>query len=385
MLRCQKHFFQLPEGKHYINCAYMAPLMKTVEEAGIKGMIKKRNPLSVAPSHFFEESQQLREVYSRLINNPEPNRIAIIPSVSYGIANVAQNIRFSKGDHIIVAGYQFPSNYYPWHSIAEETGITLKSIFPPEELEDRGSEWNERILENIKSTTRVVAISHCHWADGTIFNLEEIRKKLDEHGGYLVIDGTQSVGALPFDIQKIRPDALICAGYKWLMGPYAIGLAYYGERFDDGTPIEHNWINRKNSQDFANLVNYESDYQPGALRYEVGEHSNFILVPMMLEALKQIEFWGIQNIQDYCRDLNAHIIPELEDVGYFIEKDGGRGEHLYGIYLPTGLEASTVKAALENDSIYVSVRGASVRISPHVYNDHEDMAVLKDALLAVVK
>ncbi len=175
--------------------------------------------------------------------------------------------------------------------LCDENKAQLKTISPPENLADRGKIWNERIVEAIDRNTRLVALGNVHWADGTKFNLLEIRKRTRDVGALLVIDGTQSVGALPFDVSKIQPDALVCAGYKWLLGPYAIGIAYYGEYFDDGKPIEENWINRKLSEDFTALVNYKSEYQPGALRYEVGERSNFILVPMMTAALKQINRW----------------------------------------------------------------------------------------------
>lgn len=384
MLTNQKELFSLPEGINYINCAYMAPLLKAVEDVGIVGIQKKRNPIAVTPEDFFTESDDLRKIFSELINNPNPSRIAIIPSVSYGMANVTRNIKFTKGDEILVAGNQFPSNYYPWKQLAEEAGVKLNTVYPPEELKERGRIWNEKILDSINEHTRVVAIGHVHWADGTKFELKAIKEKLTEHGGLLIIDGTQSVGALPFDVQDIKPDALICAGYKWLMGPYALGLAYYGDYFDKGVPVEHNWINRKDSQDFANLVNYRMDFQPGALRYEVGEHSNFILVPMLKAALEQITKWQIPQIQAYCKELITDVVDELRDNEFYIEEEKYRGNHLFGIYLPSGMQVSEVKEQLEKQKIYVSVRGASVRISPHLYNSKEDLVKLKEALLAVL-
>jgi selenocysteine lyase/cysteine desulfurase len=384
MLKPQQELFSLPERIHYLNCAYMSPLMKSVEKAGIEGLLRKRNPIAISPDDFFEESEELRKAFSRLINNPEPERIAIIPSASYGMANIAKNVKFNKDDHIMVIGYQFPSNYYPWKQLADETGVELKTIYPPEDLEFRGRRWNDLILESINENTRLIAMPHVHWADGTRFNLKAIREKVKKHEGLLIVDGTQSVGALPFDIQEIQPDALICAGYKWLMGPYSIGVAYYGKCFDGGIPVEHNWINRKNSRDFSNLVNYQMDYEPGALRYEVGEHSNFILVPMLLEAVRQIERWGVDNIQEYCGSIVKDAIIELRSAGFSIEDEGYRGNHLFGIYLPGGMRTSVVKQALEEKRVYVSTRGASVRVSPHLYNTVEDIEALVQVLKGLV-
>ncbi|MEQ9412519.1 MAG: aminotransferase, partial [Cyclobacteriaceae bacterium] len=162
-------------------------------------------------------------------------------------------------------------------------------------------------------------------------------------------------------------------GYKWMMGPYSIGLAYYGPYFDNGIPIEENWINRLNSEDFAGLVNYEVAYQPGALRYEVGEHSNFILAPMMLEALKQINEWNPKNIQEYCAKISKKPIALLRDNGFWIEDDKYRASHLFGVRLPEGQDIKKVKAKLKKKNISVSYRGDAIRVSPNVYNQEKEL------------
>ena len=230
-MKSQRQKFFLQRKNAYFNCAYMSPLLKKVEKSGIAGIKKKRNPSKISGEDFFHETDTLRQNYSKLIDNPEAKRIVVIPSASYGLANVVNNLPFQEGK-IVLAEEQFPSNVYPWLKLKEK-GFDIHLI-EPTDSEKRGESWNEKILTSIDSHTRVVAIGHVHWSDGTLFHLEKIRKRLDEVGGLLVIDGTQSVGALPFSVKHLRPDALICAGYKWLLGPYSIGLAYYGPAFDSG-------------------------------------------------------------------------------------------------------------------------------------------------------
>ena len=288
-------------------------------------------PASISPEDFFKDSDLLRQEFANLINASDPKRIAIIPSVSYGIATVARNLGITRGEKIIVAADQFPSNYYPWERVAQENGANLIAVAPPAELLSRGKVWNERILEAIDSTTRAVAIGNVHWSDGTLFQLQEIRKRTRDVGALLIVDGTQSIGALPFDVKQIQPDALICAGYKWLLGPYSIGLAYYGEYFDNRQPIEENWINRLNSEDFTQLVIYQSLYQEGSLRYDVGEHSNFILVPMLLKGIQQINRWGVANIQSYCKTISEKPLSFLRQKGFWVEDEEYRSSHLFGI------------------------------------------------------
>ncbi|MEP2773676.1 MAG: aminotransferase class V-fold PLP-dependent enzyme [Fulvivirga sp.] len=377
MISTQKDKFSLSSDKVYLNCAYMSPILKSVEEAGIEGIKKKRNPFDISPEHFFKETEELRSEYASLINTKEPERIVVTTSVSYGMANVTKNIKLTADENVIVLGEQFPSNYYPWKRLCDSYGAQLVTVSAPKVAAERGKLWNEAILEAINEKTKVVAMSHVHWADGTLFDLIAIRKRTREVGALLIIDGTQSVGALPFDVKAIQPDALICAGYKWLLGPYSIGLSYYGPYFDDGVPVEENWINRLHSEDFAGLVSYEDRYQPGALRYEAGEHSNFILVPMMLQAVKQINEWGVENIQTYCKQLCDKHLPSLKNA--VIENESFRGSHLFGIRVdPANMEQ--LKAAIQRANISVSVRGDAIRVSPHLYNTDEEMKLLMDTI-----
>lgn len=376
-MKCQRQKFLLQRKNAYLNCAYMSPLMKKVERAGYEGIRRKRNPFKIGADDFFHEAEALRRTYSTLIDNPEPDRVVIIPSVSYGLSNVVNNLKCEPGE-IVLAEEQFPSNVYPWMRLENE-GFNIHFCGPTDSMK-RGESWNSRLLESINTQTRVVAIGHVHWSDGTLFQLEKIRERLDEVGGLLIIDGTQSVGALPFSVLKIRPDALICAGYKWLMGPYAIGLAYYGAAFDQGTPIEENWINRQSSNDFKNLVHYQHEYLPSAMRYEVGEHSNFILVPMLHQAIKQLIKWGPEHIQNYTRTLMQSALDEISDLGYTLEHPDHRAHHLFGIRLPSGMGPHSLEVALKRYRVSISFRGDAIRIAPNVYNDELDVRKLLKAM-----
>jgi selenocysteine lyase/cysteine desulfurase len=380
MLKCKQSEFSLPANVSYLNGSYMSPMMKSVEKIGIKALREKKNPTLLSPERFFTDSEILRREFATLINAKDPKAIAIIPSVSYGIATVAKNIHLQSGEHILVASEQFPSNYYSWAKLAEETRAEVKTITAPDTLVNRGKIWNERILEAINAKTKVVALGNVHWADGTKFNLKEIRKRSKEVGALLIIDGTQSVGALPFDVQEIQPDALVCAGYKWLLGPYSSGVAYFGDAFLEGKPLEENWINRLNSDDFSSLVIYQEKYQPGALRFDVGEHSNFILVPMLIKAINQLNKWKVSNVQEYCYHLTQEPIGKLREKGFWIEDQEYRGSHLFGIRLPKGIEIEKVKAELLKNRIFVSYRGSAIRVSPNVYNDEADLNKLVKVL-----
>ncbi|MCE7992819.1 MAG: aminotransferase class V-fold PLP-dependent enzyme [Roseivirga sp.] len=375
MLENQSYLFNLPEDTTYLNCAYMSPMLKSVAQKGIHAIYGKEDPTSIKPEDFFNNTSQLREEFARLIEVANPNQCAIIPSVSYGMATVANNLKAGNRDNIVVTDEQFPSNVYAWHAMAQERGIEVKVVTPPLH-EERGKHWNQSILEAINAQTKMVAIGHVHWADGTRFDLKAIRQRTREVGAILVIDGTQSIGALPFSVREFEPDAVIVAGYKWLMGPYSSGVAYYGDYFADGKPIENNWMNRLKSEEFANLVNYQDQYQPGSIRYEVGESANFILTPMLTEAIRQINAWGPENIQAYCSNLTDNYLRELQEMGFQVETPEYRGNHLFGIRLPEHLPLEPIKNYFARQKVFVSYRGNSIRVAPHVYNTAVDMEAL---------
>jgi selenocysteine lyase/cysteine desulfurase len=382
-LSCQKDQFSLPAGKHYLNCAYMGPLSRRVQEAGFEGIRRKADPSEIHARHFFEESDELRGQFARLIGDLDPTRVAIIPAVSYGIATVARNTRCRPGQNVVIAGEQFPSNVYSWRSLCRREGMTLRTIRAPDS-ERRAQEWNAALLDAIDSDTAVVALPQVHWTDGTRFDLVCIGERARRLGAAFVVDASQSLGSYPFDVKKVQPDALVCAGYKHLLGPYSLSLAWFGPRYDEGEPIEENWIGRMASEDFRGLIDYRDEYQPGAIRYDVGERSNFILLPMLVAALEQILEREPARIQEYCAHLMRPVIAEARELGFRVEDEEWRGSHLFGLRTPPGLDLAELNVALQRRNVSASLRGSALRVSPNVYNDEADADALLTVLRAIV-
>jgi selenocysteine lyase/cysteine desulfurase len=384
MLKSQKDKFSLEKDVIYLNMAYMSPLLKSVEKIGVEAVKRKSAPYNILPNDFFEPVTTLKKLYATLIDTEEYERIACIPSVSYGIANVTNNITLNSGDEILLVEEQFPSNIYSWKKLANKYNAEIKTIKKPKSGNNKAKLWNEEVLNAITIKTKVVAMSQVHWADGTLFDLKTIRDKTRNYDALLIIDGTQSVGAFPFSIKSIQPDALICAGYKWLLGPYSYGFAYYGSYFDKGSPIEEFWGNRLHSENFDKLTNYQDEYKKGANRYSMGEFANFIAVPMMTEAIRQIIEWTPEGIQNYCKDISKDALIELQELGFTIEDKNYRGHHLIGIKIPGFINIDSLKAQLKKNNIYLSFRGSYIRISPHLYNTKEDIMALVKIIKIVI-
>ncbi len=373
-LQSQRDLFPLEYGDGYLNGASRSPQLKAVAAAARHALSWREAHSHMPIPAFFDPVSSVKSEFAKLIGCPDPECIALIPSASYGISTVAKNLPLRRGQNIIIAEDQFPSNYYAWARLCREREAELRIVARPVD----GRSWSVAVGEAIDSATAAVAIAQLHWADGTLFDLPDLRRRTDGVGAWLVIDGTQSVGAFPFDVSLIRPDALVAGGYKWLMGPYGCGYAYYGERMDGGVPLEENWINRAGSEDFRRLVDYREDYRPKAGRYSVGEHSNFIFVPMMEAALSQVNAWGPDRIQTYTGGLWEPILPRLRALGVRLPES--YGNHLVGLRLPTTIDGDRLTKALADRRLQVSYRGDAVRVSPNVYNFGGEMLRLAEAL-----
>lgn len=383
-LNCQKHLFDLEDEHTWLNCAYWSPLLRTVETIGHQEVSKKCRPYQYNVDDFFQPVDALKRNFAKLINSSDHERVAIIPSTSYGMATVVRNIKFTDTDNIVVVDATFPSLYYTFEAAYQEFGCEIKVVEAPDSM-PRAAAWNQAILDAIDDNTKVVALGNVHWTDGTVFDLMAIREKTRKHDALLVIDGTQSVGAMPFDVSEIQPDALICAGYKWLFGPYGLGLAWYGPKFDHGSPIEQNWMARIESDDFKNLVSYQSDYRDKAFRYSMGESSQFILAPMLNRALEQIMEWGIENIHAYCDSITKDALNEMVELGCVLEDKAFRSPHLFGVRLSDSIDNEVLQQTLQDRKIHVSLRGSAIRVAPHVYNDANDMDKLVDCFKSAKK
>ena len=264
--------------------------------------------------------------------------------------------------------------------LADKNDAIIKTISQPKDDLNSVEQWNKNILNTITDKTAFVAMGNIHWSNGCLFDLKAIREKTKVHSALLIIDGSQTIGAFPFSVKDIQPDALICAGYKWLFGPYGCAYAYFGAYFDNGNPIEENWSNRLNCENFAGLTNYEPQYKPLANRYNVGESGNFIYVKMQIAALKQVIKWTPKAIQEYCKAISKDAVKELKLIGCKIENDKNRSHHLFGIELPEHIDLHALKKDLFSRNIFVSFRGNYIRISCHLFNTSEDFNPLIQCL-----
>ena len=376
MLSCQKHRFSLREGEHYLNCSYKAPLLKSSEQAAIEALERMRNPMDITSRDFFTVQQEVRSLFGKIINAPA-GRIALIPAVSYGFASVFNNIQSTtKGGNAVTLTNEFPSGYFAIKKWCDQNDVQLNAVGPDDGCLKQGESWNRNILDAINEQTEVVLMSSVHWMSGLKYDLKAIGEKCKTVGATFLVDGSQSVGALPIDIEEYNIDALICAGYKWLFGPYSLALCYMGPKFDSGIPIEESWLNRKNAEDFSALCDYNEDYMSEAGRYNVGQTTNFILMPMLREGLRQLNEWTIEGMNEYCHEITKPVREFSAERGLVIESAEHYSPHLFDMRLPSQVDTRALLAVLKENHVSVSTRGMSIRQAFNVFNDEDDVQAL---------
>jgi len=370
----QRHLFSIPEDVTYLNCANMSPFMRTVEAAGGLAIGQRRQPWTISAEQWFGPAEELRSLFAGLIG-AEKDQIALVPSVSYGIAVARKNIQLRSSQKIVVLDQEYPSNLYAWRELSKASGAQIVTV-----RRAGDGTWTEAVLQQIDGDTGLVAISNCHWTDGSLIDLEQVSRKTREVGAKLVIDASQSLGAYPLDVRKIRPDFLVTVGYKWLMGPYNLGYLYADPKYAEaGQPIEYSWMVKAGSDDFTRLVEYTDDYKPGARRFDAGEFASFIHIPMATAALAQITSWGVENIRETLSRLTGAISDGVRELGLAAPAQESRVGHMLGIRFPPEKIDGVRKKLVEN-SIYISFRGSSMRIAPHLYNDERDVRRLLEVL-----
>lgn len=373
MPEAQRALFDIPSDYAYINCAYLSPLLNRTIEVGREALLAKAHPWTILHNHFFDDVERMRALFAQLID-ASPDDIAIVPSTAAGIATAASGRTLGPGDNIVMPDREHASTYHKWRVLAETTGCELRAVLP-----ELSQSWTQAITAATDHKTRVVSVPQVHWSDGALFDLDQIGARARAVGAEYVIDGTQSIGARPLSVATLKPDFLTCSAYKWLFCPYGFAFLYVAPHKQHLRPFEENYFSRLGADKHEGSLEPIIEYAPGARRFDMGERSNFITVPMAITALEQLLDWGLPAIEKTIDSITAEIVSVVAPHGYTAAPPDQRGAHLFGLRRAGGLP-SDLKARLEANNVFVSIRGDAIRVSPNVYNTSADVARLAAAL-----
>ena len=374
----QRAKFDVPASVAYFNTANLAPQLHAVRAAGEAALERRSRPWTIVEENWFSDVERLRGLFGALIG-ADREGVALVPATSYGFAVVARNIGLGAGDRVVVLADEYPSGIYTWRAAARRTGAEIVTV-----AREPGETWTDAVLAALDERVAVVSVPNVHWTDGSLVDLDAVAARARAVGARLVIDGSQSVGAMPLDVGELRPDYLISVGYKWQLGPFAVGYLYVAEEHRQGEPLEENWIARAGSEDFARLVDYRDEYQPGARRFDVGERTKFELTPMAIAGLEQLVEWQVPRIAAKLATVTEEIARGARELGLDSPPADQRGPHMLGLRL-TDDARERIVPILADDGCYAAIRGDSLRISPHLHTTAEDVERLLAALAKAIR
>jgi selenocysteine lyase/cysteine desulfurase len=245
-------------------------------------------------------------------------------------------------------------------------------------------DWTKALLSAIGRAgappVGLASISSVHWSDGVAIDMPGIAAALRSQGAALLIDATQGVGVISLDVGQLDPDFVIFPTYKWVLGPYGRAFIYVAKRRQEGVPLEQTGFSRRGVN--SEKTPYLSDigFVDGAKRFDMGERDHLIGLEMASVSMELVAGWGVPAVAERLRMLTDRLAAGLQYAGVQMFDAGLRAPHILSVGFPAGVPIDLLPR-LEAQGVYVAVRSGRVRISPHVYNDEDDI----DRFLAVFR
>lgn len=377
-----RDLFLLPPGVVWLNTAFMGPLPRVAVEAGWSALDRKSRPWTVVHDDFFVPGEMYRSLVADLLG-ADADGVAITPSVSFGLSTFAAQLPLRADQVVLVPGGEFPSNLLPWTAAAARAGATVERVEPGPDGDHAAA-----LLAAIAAhgdRVALVATPPCHWTDGTAIDLVAVGAATRGVGAALAVDVCQTLGAVPFDVAAVQPDVVAGATYKWLLGPYGMGFAWFAPRWRDGAPLDHPWSNQAGAEDLTALGSLGGEHRAGARRYDVGEAAQHQLMAVALASLRLVAGWDPARTAAHAAQLTTRIAEGATALGLTAPDARLRSPHLIGLGLAgTGRDPAAVAAHLADDRVHVSVRGTSLRVSAHRLNTDDDVDRLLASLAASV-
>lgn len=371
MLACQRDEFDIPRDIAYLNAASWSPLPRAVQAAGQAGIALKARPWGITAEHIAGQCSRARTAAARLIH-AAPEDVALIPSISYGVAVAGRILPIPAGSRVLVLGDDHSSPVLEWLQHAPAGGYTVEAVARPED-----GDWTQAVLAAIArpgaAPLSLVSISSVHWADGGLVDLDAVALAQRAAGAMLLVDATHHAGVLPLDVRKLDPDILIFPTYKWVLGPYGRAFLYIARRWQGGVPLEQAASARRRVSSEATPYMADLGFTEGAKRFDMGERDHVIGLQMASAGMELMAEWGHAAITARLAWLTGLLAEGVAGTGVEIPPAHLRAPHVLSLGFPGGMRPGLIEALAERH-VHVAPRLGRMRISPHVYNDEADVA-----------
>ena len=361
----------------YLNFAAHAAIPRVALNAVQSSIAAKMRPHIVDDGSFFSVAASLRQTLATLIG-ANPDEVALTTGAGAGLAAIAYALKWSVGDEVVMALGEFPVQYATWKPMEAREGIKVRIAVPRGQFMQ-----SDDLVATMTPSTRVVSVSHVRFDDGSLLDVSPLAAACKRNGTLLVLDVSQSCGAIPMNVRSLGADFIVCAGYKYLLSPWGTGFLWTRrENFDSLRPGPYNWLSQ-GVKSFAQLNYVNPEPAPSLSRWDSAEAAsiyNFNLTVMEASA-KFVLHAGPALIRDHCRGLIEYFGERLPD-GYRLASPRQASQR--GVFgcIEAGSRADTesVYQTLRDEGFVVALREGKIRVAPHLLNSTQDM----DRLLVVM-
>ena len=369
MLTSQRDQFEMPRDICYLNAASYSPLPLRTQQAGRAAVGRKATPWTLDAGFANTQHERARAAAAHLIN-ADPADVALIPSISYGVATAAKLVTIARGARVIVLENDHSSPVLEWQTRADAQGFIIETVRQPDD-----GDWTSAVLGAIERSgappVGLASISSVHWSDGGLLDLKTIGAALRRQGAVFLIDATQGAGVLAMDVRALDPDFVMFPTYKWLLGPYGRAFVYVAKRHQHGIPLEQTSAGRRDVRAENDVYFSDIGYVDDARRFDMGERDHFISMEMASIGMEMMAEWGAAAVTQRLTMLTERIADALHGFGVSVPERQLRAPHILCLSFKDGLPAGLV-GRLASEGIYVAPRLGRLRVSPHVYNDEAD-------------
>jgi selenocysteine lyase/cysteine desulfurase len=370
MLPSQRELFDIPRQICYLNAASWSPLPIATQDAGRVGVARKGQPWSIDPALPGRQFERARRAAARLIN-ADADDVALISSVSYGVAAAAKLMTVPAGSRVLVLEDDHSSAVLEWMTRAPAGRFTVDVVPRPHD-----GDWTAAVLAAIERPgappVGLASISSVHWCDGGVVDVDRAAAALRRQGAMLLVDATHAVGVMQIDVRGLDPDFLVFPTYKWLLGPYGRAFLYVAKRRQDGVPLEQTSYGRRAITPERESYYGDIAFVAGARRFDMGERDHFISLEMASIGMEMMAEWGCDAVQGRLGMLTGRLADGLREDGATVPDAAVRAPHILSLQFPAGMPERLIER-LAAEHVYIAPRVGRVRISPHVYNDEDDI------------
>jgi selenocysteine lyase/cysteine desulfurase len=371
MLPSQRALFDIPRDICYLNAASYSPLPLKTLEAGRAAVGRKGAPWKLDAGFANAQHERARKAAARLIN-AEPSDVALIPSISYGVATAAKLLPPGRGTRVLVLENDHSSPVLEWQARADAGGFTVETVRQPDD-----GDWTSAVLDSIERSgalpVSLASISSVHWSDGGLIDINQVGAALRQRGAAFLVDATHGTGVLATDVKRLDPDFLIFPTYKWLLGPYGRAFLYVAKRHQGGIPLEQTASGRRNVRADNAVYFTDLSYVPDARRFDMGERDHFISMEMASIGMEMLADWGAPAVEQRLTMLTERIAAGVRGIGSVSAPELRlRAPHILSLAFKGGMPAGLIEG-MASEGVYVAPRLGRMRVSPHVYNDEADV------------